>query len=406
MGASSARLAGCRPVSAAADPARQTGASLLSPRLARDEADALIGVKPPGAAVIPATVLVAAPPGWSAACSGHRARAVGRLNRLKMWQSRNAWTKSAAPQAQTRPEWPAERILGASLKEAGSMRARLLSALVVSGMPCLALAADLVPVVPPAPVAVVPATGIQGYAELSYGWINESYRTDFGIDEDYSYDFVGGAAVLNIPAGLINAQVEVRGTYYDPGSEGYGPAGGFAHLYWRDPAKGALGAFGGYQQDSGFDIWRGGAEALAFWGPFTLYGQAEYLDLSGDLNGRDRSGSGLQARLTGRYFVMPNLKLEASVIWSHLNWDIGDNELLSGIALAEYRFNSPLSGFVGLRYDDFDAQSQYNQYSYDDLTVFVGLRAYFGGDTLLGNDRNGAPFDTLDLFWDPPLNRV
>jgi hypothetical protein len=89
----------------------------------------------------------------------------------------------------------------------------------------------------------------------------------------------GGAGSVTLPLGQwFGLQLDGLVTGFD--SEGQGDvtiAGTAAHLFWRDPAQGLLGAYGHYIHADAFDgvdIFAGGVEGALYWGQFTLEGVA------------------------------------------------------------------------------------------------------------------------------------
>ena len=97
------------------------------------------------------------------------------------------------------------------------------------------------------PVAPVPAVTSMaaGYGELGLGWTGLQFAN--GFSQDGLFTFSGGA-YLNLPfAERWNLEVEGRGYSIDrAGSYSASDIGGFAHLYWRDSERFAVGGFAGY----------------------------------------------------------------------------------------------------------------------------------------------------------------
>jgi hypothetical protein len=246
--------------------------------------------------------------------------------------------------------------------------------------------------------APVAAPAIAGYGELGGGWTRLQAASGFSVDSLPTYA-IGG--VVNLPvANAWNLELEGRTFQVDPAATFSAfDTGAFAHFYYRDPMRYALGGFAGHTDLNLYgmtgSMWTAGGEAQAYLGQLTLYGQAAAF------NSTTSSGwlyfTGYFARGTARYFATPNLRLEFDAQWAHLD-NSDHTDALTLIGTAEYRFSgSPFSAFATARFDQLDPAL--NQ-TYKTQTYLVGLRAYFGSGTLLDNDRRGAPMDVLPF---PPL---
>lgn len=175
---------------------------------------------------------------------------------------------------------------------------------------------------------------------------------------------------------------------------------GALHGFYREADKFLVGGFIQFGRDSvAFDgveageIDRAyiGGEAQVFVENLTLYGQAGMQQYQSN-GGLDFGMDGWFGSLEARYFLTPDLRIEARVGLSTLDLgllDISATTLTAGVG-AEYRFDTlPVSVFA--RYDfaqtsyDFDPSP-----AIDSHRVTVGARFGIGEDSLLDRDRNGA----------------
>jgi hypothetical protein len=271
------------------------------------------------------------------------------------------------------------------------MRAASLALLAVLGAHP-ALAADWSQ---PAPASQMNLTA---YGELGAGWARLHAASGSARD---GLTTLEGAGYANLSfAERWNTEVEGRGYQIDNGgSQPVSDSGVFAHVYWRDPEKAALGAFIGYDALGLYgqhgDMVSGGVEGQLYFGNLTLYGQG------GLFNSSASSGwlyfDGGFVRGTARYFATPNLRFQFDAQWAALN-NSDHTYALTLVGTAEYRLNSlPLSGFARVRWDMLNPDLNQDM---DTTTVLFGIRGYFGTDSLIGNDRHGPAMDVLPF---PPL---
>jgi hypothetical protein len=87
----------------------------------------------------------------------------------------------------------------------------------------------------------------------------------------------GGEGSISVPLGYrYGLQIDGLLAGFDRDTDGSVTIGGTAaHLFWRDPSIGMLGAYGDYVRadaSSGVDSWAGAAEAELYLGRFTLAG--------------------------------------------------------------------------------------------------------------------------------------
>jgi hypothetical protein len=179
------------------------------------------------------------------------------------------------------------------------------------------------------------------------------------------------------------------------------------HLSYRNPNRGLLGVFGGYawssvktgHDNSGkYEMAMVGAEAQAYFGNLTLYGQVGYGN-----NTKGDSGEGFNegwfTRGVARYFFRPDTKLEAELSYAQADPYIDGNDKGKftgwGVSLDHKLFDVrsyPVYGTLGYRGAYYDATTEGDHAT--EHVFKAGIKVMFGANTLQQNDRYGA---TLDL---------
>ena len=178
----------------------------------------------------------------------------------------------------------------------------------------------------------------------------------------------GIAASITAPI-LLNLGLQVDGAYARLGDDNFFDTG--AHLFWRDPAVGLIGIYGGYAHIDGFggqDFGRVGAEAHRFLGNITFEGTAGIR--FGDIPDRAYGSAKLQ------YYATDNLMFSGGYTYEGRSF---------GTLGAEYQ----LASRDGMGMALF-ADSQIG--NRDTFTVLGGLRLFFGGnDSLISRHRRQDP---------------
>lgn len=232
---------------------------------------------------------------------------------------------------------------------------------------------------------------ISGYVEAYLGGI----RLAAGGDH-LDLTGAGGTGRVNFPVDSrwnIQADAFVDSLWsHGVNFSGYG---GAVHGYWRDPNAYALGGFAsvtGYGGDLGganlysFAV---GPEAQVYFGNVTLYGQAYYgqIRASGSSEHLDNWGG----RGVIRYFAQDNLRFDGELGFSQISVSGDHLNNVTAALQATYRFSgTPFSVFGRYQLDHLSASGErLNVHKY-----VVGLRASFGSNSLLDEDRNGATMDT------------
>lgn len=265
---------------------------------------------------------------------------------------------------------------------------RVLAAAFLALTSSAAFAADVVQPIVEEPVVAGPR--VSGHIEAYLGgiWLD----ADGGNLDGW---VAGGAARLNYP---IDARWNIQGDLFADGlwiDEGDANSyGGALHVYWRDPSRFAVGAFAtinGYGGDTGptdlysFTV---GPEAQVYFDNVTLYGQAYYGQLrqSGFSEHADIWG----VRGVARYFAQPNLRFDGEIGYRSVDLPGAEGDTVTLALQGNYRFdNTPWTVFGRYQFDHLSTSSDVNIHK-----LVLGIRATFGADTLLDEDRNGATMDT------------
>ncbi len=240
----------------------------------------------------------------------------------------------------------------------------------------------------------IAAPHISGYVEAYLGGL---YLTVPG--DHATATTAGGTGRVNFPIDARwNIQTDAMvDSLWLQGQNLYG-YGGAVHAYWRDPSAYALGGFAtitGYGGDGigGQSIYNFtvGPEAQVYMGNVTLYGQVYYGQLRA--NGSSDHYDDWGGRGVVRYFARDNLRFDGELGFSQLSGFGSHLNTVTGALQAMYRFSgTPFSVFgrYQLDHETFSGSSgSINVHKY-----VIGLRASFGSDTLIDEDRNGATMDT------------
>ena len=185
--------------------------------------------------------------------------------------------------------------------------------------------------------------------------------------EGGSYDGSAGVAhgVFTMPLGhAFGLQVDgAAGHLKDSAYNGVG-----AHLFWRDPSEGLVGAIASHQSLSNIDMNRYGVEADKYFESFTLGARLGHQN-------RSKRSSGTFAGVKGSWYYNENLVLNLNLSHSNLRdaavvsteWQPTSLEKLPGLSLY---------ASAGTGSKDFDM-------------LMVGARYYFGETkTLIKRHRN------------------
>lgn len=269
---------------------------------------------------------------------------------------------------------------------------------IVAALSSTAFAADVVEPIFAEPAVAGPR--VSGYLDAYIGGLNIP-------DADDTFFTFGGSGKLNAP---LNERWNIQGDLLVDSTEiedfDMTTFGGAVHAFWRDPSSYAFGVFGTYSGhniaiDTGggsgditFNEYTFGPEAQAYFGNLTLYGQAYFgqLDLGAfaPIDNMDIWG----ARAVARYFVQPNLRFDGELGFETFEIEDESLDIFSAAVQAMYRFEaSPVSVFARYQFENWST-SDGPDIDVDTHKFMVGLRASFGSETLIEEDRNGATMDT------------
>jgi len=320
-----------------------------------------------------------------------------------------------------------------------TMTRAFISVVALASLTTFVQAADLQPVLK-APTSE-PMQQATGYIELYTGWAStRSTSTECSPCDSLSVRYngwaLGGAGRGNYWVSRdvsLQLDAQAEGTSYDVPS-GFGPfSGGHfsthsylvgGHVSWRQP-KYLFGVFaaagdagGGFVSAQRHGVF--GAEAQWYWNQFTLYVQGGYDTTLGTVGFGVDDINAWFIRGTGRYFVTPNLVIEATGMYA--NGEI--NSDANGIFFfnapgswgfetwlwqvkAEWRFaTAPFSVFAKYqgsetRYDTFvDTGSTFDA-TVRDHRVLFGVKMHMGDRSLQGTDRGGATLDIISPLSNP-----
>ncbi|WP_146215568.1 hypothetical protein [Hoeflea marina] len=253
-----------------------------------------------------------------------------------------------------------------------------------------AFAADPVSMAPAEPAAV--RNACSGHVEAYLGGVLPVVDGD----SDDSMLAYGGSARANCTFHQNwNVQGDLFGDRVEDGDDSVSMYGAAGHLFWRDPSSFAVGIFAtvsrASQLGTDFDQYTFGPEFQAYLGNVTLYGQAEYGQLTiGDL---PLDFDVWSVRGVVRYFAKENLRFDAELAYRDREGTLFPFPNTFTAALqANYRFDdTPYTIFGRYQYD----QAETEFYEIDTHKLSAGLRVSFGAKTLLEEDRYGATMDTL-----------
>ena len=219
-------------------------------------------------------------------------------------------------------------------------------------------------------------------------------RTDSG---NYLWSLRGSVASPLTKS--LNAQFDVGYERIETNGAQPSTIFGTAHLFLRDPAKYAAGAFVhvGHNEIAGTSAqsYIGGLEAAAFLGNFTVMAQGGI--------GTTSTGNNeiYSAKLEGRYYFTDDARVDAQV--SHNRSDTGliDLQTTEVAVTGNYRSSeSPVTFFGGYRHEFAKASGGGASVSTDAGLYFVGAKFQFGSSSLKDEERQGALWSPIVGYFD------
>ena len=289
------------------------------------------------------------------------------------------------------------------------MSSRLGLAAAVAFLAVPAMAADLFDPAPPSQQGTAGDAGQpDGLLLSALGDFAAGYRwVATNDDGGQERPVISGAGRFNIPlSDYFSLQLDADGEYYftDEGSDvqnAQGVAMTGAHLSWRNPDAGLLGAFAAVGQGFNTDPddpeigYLVGGEGQVYFGDFTLYGQAGFADFQVD------SGEGFVdgwfVRGVGRWFVHADSLIEGEVSYgytgSYIDEGEDNGEIWNWGIKGKKRIGSmPVYGVLGYRGGTYYADEDPDRLT--EHVVYVGISVLVGSNNLRENNLRGA---TLDL---------
>ncbi len=254
------------------------------------------------------------------------------------------------------------------------------------------------------------AAPVQGvvYLGVAQWWDRYDYFTNDQLD--YNHTSLYGFGKVNIPYDGTKANLQLDffgdGSLHSSALELAGSRGNFGagvHINYRDPSEGLLGVFAATGRV--WDIYGGnnspafmaGLEGQYFCGPWTLYGQAGYMDSSGYF----LENAGFVRGLASYYFT-PKLKMTGGL--AYMDGDVADRNATAWAwqADAQYWFGKSVPVAFTLKYEGRDAEVRYSSATKPELfsnEVSVGFSFYFGGGSIEDADKTGAGTEIPNFDW-------
>jgi hypothetical protein len=271
-----------------------------------------------------------------------------------------------------------------------------------------------------------PAASVTGYGELfaGAGYMSQSFKetyplvcsnvimpcSTFGHFGTYYFHdqtdlwSIGGSAHGNIAFDSdLGLQLDIAGQNRGYSTMSHSGLGIGAHVYRRD-ADFLYGGFFSIGDSSGGRLVTAGLEGQTYWDKVTLYTQASYSTaIQGVLQENNTDSWNLHAE--ARYFYTDNIVfsggLGASLAhknwsWDAYNYNTNNGGILQWDLRAEYLLDEgPLGLFAAYQGSNITWHQRWsylatNKALYRNNAIMLGLRFYFGQNSLLANDRSGA----------------
>lgn len=216
-----------------------------------------------------------------------------------------------------------------------------------------------------------------GYVDASVGQI------DFDGSDLDMIGFGGAVAADVSPNWRVQFDGDVT-RYSDNGA--FTTTNVTAHLYTEGDNY-AVGAVLSNRDLIFASIWSLGVEGQTAMGPVVLEGEAGF----GTLEAFSNDAGTVNASVNGTYYASDNFSIGAGV--GYLDSDDAFGTIMTYSVDAEYKFDSPVSLFVGY------ANSDYDDISADSDTWRLGARYSFGDDTLRNRRETGPRWlrETLSI---------
>lgn len=237
------------------------------------------------------------------------------------------------------------------------------------------------------------ANSIQADFSAYFGRVWEKPISD---GPNYDFEERGISGRVNLPfGGVVNLELEAGAKSRSPlGDE---EVSAFAHLYWRDPSRFAVGIFGGTSNPYFSRFTSFGGEAQLYLGNLILYAQGAWGTAGGNFS--DRPDRMLQARGNVKWFPTPGTSIAADASFTRFSEIFGSDLNVGAVALTatQQLWNSPLALFLEGRYEHND----YSEFTLGGNTYLAraGIRLLLGpaGTNLWTIATTGPAMDVVNL---------
>lgn len=252
-----------------------------------------------------------------------------------------------------------------------------------------------------------------GFISIGVGPASQYVGTDADNETFSGFAIRGAASGVYMFTPVLGAQGDLfyyRGDYGDEIPQGQGIDAAL-HVFYREPGSFLIGGLVQLGRDrfdyEGSEIFSAdrsyvGGEAQVHLDSLTLYAQGGMQQLSIDEE-LATALSGWFGRAEARYFLTPDLRIEAHVGMDTLEFlNLSLDAVSAGVG-AEYKLESlPVSLFASYEYRTSSINVP-DAPTINDHRVLVGAKFALGEDSLLDRDRNGASLSpvqtTLPFFF-------
>lgn len=256
-----------------------------------------------------------------------------------------------------------------------------------------------------------------GYVGISGGLDNLefSFEDDSETADGSALQFLASGVYMFTP--VLGVQGDIRAAFrtYDQDTFDVDSTSldGAVHGFYREEGQFLVGAFFQFGSDElsdgtfEVDVSRNyaGAEGQIYLDNLTLYGQAGLQQFEMDQFSSSISMDGWFGSLEARYFLTPDLRIDAHVGASVYDLDFIETVTFTTVNVgvgAEYKFeNLPVSLFA--TYDLYSTTADYDSPgetpTLDEHRLLVGVKFAIGEDSLLARDRSGASLKPVESIY-------
>lgn len=255
------------------------------------------------------------------------------------------------------------------------------------------------------------AAPVQGviYLGLAEWWDHYDYNSSDQFD--YNHPSLYGFGKVNIPYGGTSANLQLDffgdGSLHESSSSqsvgSLGNVGVGVHINSRDTSEGLLGIFAATGRVWDVDgrnnspAFMAGLEGQYYCGPWTLYGQAGYMDS----NPYFLQNAGFVRGLVS-YYATSKLKVTGGLAYIDGETTGHNATAFAWQADAQYWFGKSVPVAFTLKYEGRDAEVHYSSTYKPDLfsnQVSVGFSIYFGAGGIEESDKTGPATEIPNFDW-------